>query len=93
MLLRKLLMHIAVAQGAESGGSFQQYVSHLSDRGFVPPNGKHWVDHIRSKGNEANHELLHTERTEAERLLVFAAMLLRFIYEFPQRLPLPPTLK
>jgi hypothetical protein len=25
----------------------------LSDKGYVPPNGKRWVDRIRTKGNQA----------------------------------------
>jgi len=26
-------------------------------QGYVPPNGRGWVDHIRTKGNAANHEI------------------------------------
>ena len=54
---RKILMNIAVDRGAEKNLPFIEYVNYLSDKGFIPPNGKHWVDHIRKKGNEANHEI------------------------------------
>ena len=89
---RKLLMNIAVAQGAAEGKKFAEYVQYLADNGYVPPNGKGWVDHIRKKGNEATHEIPHMERGDAEELIAFAEMLLKFIYEFPARYP-PPSPK
>lgn len=49
---RKLLMHIAVAQGAKAGDSFINYVEYLASNGYVPPNGKGWVDHIRQKATK-----------------------------------------
>jgi hypothetical protein len=82
---RKLLMHIAVAKGATSGQSFADYVDFLAKKGYVPPDGCEWVDHIRKKGNEANHEIAIMGRSDAEELIGFAEMLLRFIYEFPAR--------
>lgn len=84
---RKLLMNIAVSQGAEAGKSFAFYVDYLASHGYVPPNGKAWVDHIRKKGNEANHEIPHMTASDARELLTFAEMLLKFIYEFPSRVP------
>jgi len=44
---RKLLMHIAVDKGAPEGKRFIEYVEYLSDKNYVPPNGKGWFDHIR----------------------------------------------
>lgn len=87
LAVRKLLMHIAVSQGDDEGKSFIQYVEYLSAKGFVPPGGKTWVDHIRKKGNEANHEIRLMKREDAEELIAFAEMLLKFIYEFPARVP------
>jgi Domain of unknown function (DUF4145) len=84
---RKILMNIAVAQGAKEGESFVSYVEHLAAAGYVPPNGKGWVDHIRQKGNEANHEIRLMSREGAEELISFVEMLLKFIYEFPARVP------
>ena len=90
MLCRKLLMHIAVEQEAEDGRSFEYYVNYLAEKGFVPPNGRHWVDHIRQKGNEANHEIVIMNVEDARDLIQFLEMLLRFIYEFPQLIPQKP---
>ena len=84
---RKLLMNIAVSQGAEAGKSFISYVKYLSDTGYVPPNGKGWVDHIRKTGNEANHEIKLMGQEDAEELIAFSEMLLKFIYEFPAKVP------
>lgn len=76
-------MNIAVVQGAKEGLKFIEYVNYLSNNGYTPPNGKHWVDHIRKKGNEANHEISLMNENDAKELLVFTEMLLKFIYEFP----------
>lgn len=83
LLSRKMLMHIAVEVGAEEGLKFIEYVNYLSDKGYIPPNGKTWIDHIRKKGNEANHEIVLMSQQHAIELLFFIEMLLRFIYEFP----------
>jgi hypothetical protein len=83
---RKLLMNIAVKQGAKEGRRFAEYVSYLADSGFLPPNGKKWVDEIRKKGNEATHEIAIMTREDAEELIEFSEMLLRFIYEYPTRI-------
>ncbi len=87
---RKLLMHIAVAQGAPAGKNFVEYVEHLATSGYVPPNGRGWVDHIRKRGNEANHEIRLMSQQDADELISFSEMLLKFIYEFPQRVPKSP---
>ena len=83
-------MHIGVEQGAEEGKNFLHYVNYLADRGYVPPNGRHWVDHIRQKGNEANHEIRLMAREDASDLILFIEMLLKFIYEFPSMVPKEP---
>ncbi len=80
---RKLLMNIAVSKGAEEGLNFIEYIEYLSDKHFIPPDGKDWVDHIRTKGNEATHEISIMEKEDAEELITFIEMLLKFIYEFP----------
>ena len=89
LLCRKMLMNIAVNQGANEGLRFIEYVTYLSDNGYTPPNGKHWVDHIRKKGNEATHEIAVMSETDAKELIIFIEMLLRFIYEFPSMVPSP----
>lgn len=80
---RKLLMNIAVSKGAAEGKKFIEYVEFLSDKGYVPPDGKEWVDHIRKKGNEATHEIKIMKKGDAEDLINFIEMLLKFIFEFP----------
>jgi hypothetical protein len=84
---RKLLMNIAVQQGAKEGLKFIEYVEYLAANGFIPPNGKGWVDHIRKKGNEATHEIALMSQPDSEELISFSEMLLKFIYEFPSRVP------
>ena len=83
MCCRKLLMNIAVTEGAEETLSFYQYVNYLNEQNYIPPKGKDWVDSIRKLGNEANHKIEFKEQNEAERILNFTEMLLRFIYELP----------
>jgi hypothetical protein len=89
---RKLLMHLAVEKGAPVGSSFLQYVEYLSDKNYIPPDGKGWVDYIRTKGNEANHEIRIMSLEEGRDLITFSEMLLKFVYEFPAKVKplLPP---
>ena len=89
MACRKIIMHLAVSKGAEEGLSFQKYVEYLDAKHFIPPDGKEWVDHIRSKGNEANHEIVIMGQSDAEDLIIFIEGLLKFIYEFPSRMKKP----
>lgn len=80
---RKLLMHIAVSKGAAAGCGFADYVKYLADHHYVPPDAVGWVDHIRDKGNEANHEIVIMRAEDAKELLAFSEMLLKVIFEFP----------
>jgi hypothetical protein len=82
---RKLLMSIVVDKGAFEGNPFIQYVEYLSNQGFAPPESEEWLDHIRTKGNEANHEIRNIEEDDAEDLLTFLEMTLTFLYEFPAK--------
>ena len=83
LLCRKILMHIAVEQGAKTNLKFIEYVDYLSDKGYIPPNGKKWVDHIRKKGNEATHEIKIMNEQDSKDLISFTEMMLKFLYEFP----------
>jgi len=87
MLCRKILMNISVQKGAEPNQSFVNYVNYLGEHGFVPPGGEGWIDHIRTKGNQANHEIEQMTRKDAEELIIFTGMLLKFIYELPAKMP------
>lgn len=84
---RKLLMHVAVEQGAPEGATFQACVEHLAAQNVLPANAKGWVDHLRLRGNEANHEIILMQEKDSTLLLDFAEMLLRLVYEFPSRVP------
>jgi len=85
MACRKILMNIAVAKGAKENLKFVQYVQFLADNKFVPPDGKEWVEHIKNKGNDANHKIEIVPREDSEELLYFTEMLLTFIYAIPAR--------
>jgi hypothetical protein len=83
-------MHSAVSKGAAEGQSFLQYVEFLSQKGYVPPDGKGWVDHIRERGNEANHEIKIMSVDDAQSLIQFTEMLLKLVFEFPKKVPPKP---
>lgn len=87
LLCRKMLMNIAVDQGAKPNLQFIKYVNFLGDNGFIPPNGKKWIDHIRKKGNEATHEINPMDVSDSKDLISFTEMILVFLYEFPSRIP------
>ena len=91
MTCRKILMNLAVQHDAKENQSFVYYVEFLAEKGYVPPNGKPWVDEIRKKGNDANHEIRIMTEPEAKQILKFVEMLLRFNYEFPSMLNPPET--
>ena len=86
MIARTLLMHIAVEQGAEEGKTFAYYIEYLDEHGYIPPNGKSWVDFIRNSGNVANHQIVIKEREETEKVITFLSSLLLFIYELPNEM-------
>ncbi len=97
LLCRKILMHVAVEKGAKEGESFSEYLSFLGEKGYItPPMGK-WVDIIRKHGNKATHLIEPPDRTRAESTIMFAAELLRLIYEMEhmanQYTPKPKTSK
>lgn len=76
-------MNLAVHHGAAEGLPFVKYIDHLEEQGYIPPNGKVWVDEIRKKGNLATHDLPTISQEDASQILNFVEMLLRFSYEFP----------
>lgn len=82
---RKLLMQIAVSKGAERNQDFVSYVQYLADKHYIPPDAEGWVDQIRKRGNEANHEIRIMTKEEAEELISFAEMLLKVVFEFPAK--------
>lgn len=85
MVGRKILMHVAVEQGAEAGKSFASYVDYLVSKNLVPPNSRDWVDEIREVANDANHEIAPIAADEARSVVDFTSMLLKLLYEYPAR--------
>ena len=86
LMLRKLLMHVAVEKGAEPNQSFVDYVDFLDERHYIPPDGREWVDSLRQMGNDATHEIVIMDESDAKHMLDFAEMLLKISYEFPARI-------
>ncbi|MBP9827958.1 DUF4145 domain-containing protein [Patescibacteria group bacterium] len=85
MCMRKVLMNVAVSQGADKGLKFAEYVNWLVENHYTPPGSRDWVDAIRQLGNDANHEIQSRTRDEAEKIIHFVEMLLKFIYQFPAK--------
>lgn len=88
---RKILMHVAHDKGANEGLHFIQYVNYLADNNYIPQGGLGWVDYIREKSNEANHQIVIMSPDDSKTLIDFTEMLLRMIYEFESRLPRQQT--
>jgi hypothetical protein len=81
LICRKILMHIATEKGAQHGDSFGNYLTYLSNKGYVTPPMVGWVELIRKHGNQSTHELPSPDKVRAESTLMFTAELLRLIYE------------
>lgn len=82
MLMRKLIMHIAVEEGADEGKKFIEYIDFLCDNHIVPPKSKNKADSIRSLGNATNHEIENRTQEEAQNCFEFIELLLKVNYEF-----------
>ena len=87
MICRKILMHVSVEKGAEHDKKFMYYIEHLDDKGYVPPDGKEWVDYIRKRSNEANHKIVLMNDKDANGLIYFVEKLLEYIYKLPKMVP------
>ena len=87
MLCRKILMNVSVANGAEEGLRFAQYVEWLIAERYAPKGSEKWVNYIRNRGNEANHVIRSMTREDAEGVLRFTEQLLRNMYELPDLIP------
>lgn len=83
MVCRKILMNLAVEHKANPNESFAYYVDFLDNKGYIPPQGKQWVDAIRKRGNDANHEIALMDKKDAQIILHFTEALLRINYELP----------
>lgn len=80
LLFRKLLMHIAVEQGAKAGLRFVQYVEFLKDQGVVGKPMHGLLSRIKDDGNEENHEIVRATPEKAQDLLTLVTLLIRSVY-------------
>jgi hypothetical protein len=82
MLMRKIIMNVAVHEGAKENDKFVNYITYLCDQKIVPPKSKSKADAIRTLGNDATHELESRTEEEAKKCFEFLELLLQVNYEF-----------
>ena len=82
MLMRKIIMNIAVHEGAKKNKNFEEYVDYLCDKGIVHKKSKSKANSIRKLGNNANHEIENRTQEEAQNCFEFIELLLMANYEF-----------
>jgi len=87
MLCRKILMHVAVQKGADENQSFQTYVKWLIQERYAPIGAESWLDYIRERANEANHEIMVMSKEDSTAVLLFTEALMRNVYELPSLVP------
>jgi len=90
MICRKILMNLAIEEGAREDLSFVDYVDYLTKKVIIPQRARGWIDHIRRCGNEATHELAAMSADDATRLLSFVELLLKALHEYPNMVPVRP---
>lgn len=89
MMCRKLLLHIAVANGLppkdakDRAPSFLAAIDHLEAEGVITTRMRPWVNRVKDVGNEANHELASIDGAAAKDVALFTRQLLHLAYELP----------
>ncbi|MBH0156780.1 DUF4145 domain-containing protein [Fictibacillus sp. 5RED26] len=86
LLCRKMLMNLAVLEGAEENKTFAYYVDYIETNGYITVKMKPWVDKIRLIGNTATHEIPDINKEDAYNAFEFLVMLLKLVYEFPAKM-------
>ena len=81
MILRKILMNLAVEEGAQEGDSFANYVKYLCDNGFIHKRQHEQAKKIQRLGNDANHKIESRTRADALELLNLVQLILINNYE------------
>ncbi len=82
MLMRKVIMNVAVHEGAKKNLGFAEYVDYLCENNIVPKKSKSKADSVRGLGNIANHEIETRTKEEAQNCFEFVELLLKVNYEF-----------
>ncbi len=88
---RKILHHVAVEKRRVKEPTFAKFdkfvqaIEWLDANGYLPPGAKDsWVDFIRKRANEENHEIVLITQQEAEKLVELTWHLLKHIYDLPK---------
>ena len=81
MILRKILMNLAVEEGAKEGDSFAHYVDYLCSNGFVHKRQQEQAHRIQRLGNDANHKIESRTKEDALELLNLVQLILINNYE------------
>lgn len=89
MLMRKLLMHISVEEGADEGKTFQFYIEYMENNGIILKKTKPLVDKIRTTGNEATHKIANATEDEVKNLFKLVEIILQTTYEFNEDIIIP----
>lgn len=89
MLCRKIIMNVAVEQGApKEGDTFQAYVDFLHDRHLFHPLCIPILNQIKKVGNDANHKIKSISHDDAQKVITFTYHVLLYIYEIPGDAPI-----
>jgi predicted metal-binding protein len=83
LVCRKILMAVAVDQGAADGGNFTLYVDYITNTILNYPKAKHAIDAIRKIGNEATHKIQFVDHADARRSLRICQYVLDAVYDLP----------
>jgi hypothetical protein len=81
MICRKILMQVAVSNGATPGASFVSYVDYLLEVGLLTRKMRALADTIRMNANRASHEIPPVSKARAIQTLTLCGHLLRLAYE------------
>lgn len=86
MLCRKIIMNTAVENGAKGNLRFIEYVNYLNEEHLFHRKCKPLLDKIKTKGNEANHEIEQVSQADASLIMQLTYQMLLYIYEIPGEL-------
>ncbi len=82
MLMRKIIMNMAVVEGADKNQNFSYYIDYLCSQGIVHKKSKNKAQSVRQLGNDANHEIENRTQEDAQNCFEFIELLLIANYEF-----------
>jgi hypothetical protein len=97
---RKMLMHLAAGAAKEDGEddpsfeSFWSAAEYLKNNNWFPKRAPDIGHIIREAGNDVNHEVVMSDDSEAEVVILFTEAVLRTMYHYPAQvgeLDQPPT--